>query len=131
MDNEKSFLQTDKKNPLAILLVIAAVLIGFIYFYSTIPGNIPNLQSSQQTPTSQGEGEVSLPNEPTPSSVSGCSCAWKNDYECGGSLDCKSPSEQKSFEKICECNPSGCSLEKGVTCGGFPEATLACTPYTC
>ena len=120
MGNEKgkSFFQSNKRSIifLTILLVIAVVITGFTYFYSKV---------LKVAPTSPS------PAEPTPSSVSGCSCKWNNNYECGGRLDCKSPSGDKSLEKICECNPSGCGSEKGVTCGGFSEGTLACTPDAC
>jgi len=126
MDNETSSLQTIKKSPLIILLVIAIILIGFVYLYSTMSTII----LSSQTPSS-GEENGTLQSGPIPSSVPGCTCAWKNDYECGGSSDCISPSGERSFEKICECTPSGCGSEKGVACGGFSEGTLACTPNAC
>jgi len=125
MGNEKSFFQSNKNSILVILLVIAVVVAGFSYFYSIVLKITP---TASQTPTSP---ETTLPTEPTPSSVSGCSCGWNNNYECGGILECKLPSGENSWEKICECNPSGCGPEKGATCGGFSEGILACTLNTC
>jgi len=116
-NKKSSFAERKSLYAIVIIIVIAIVLLGFVYFSSVgkwICG--PCGCFGDQC----GGGGYKPPS---------CVCAWNNTYACG-----KSPTDGNcilfiwwnGWWKKCQCSPSGCGLSQGITCSGSSENTEIC-----